>query len=54
MVKLIRTARIDRHDALYGASIAAQTFDAVGQAILNNSDFDEVIDVNIEKSVVGI
>ena len=44
---LKRISRIDRHGALYDASSSALTFDAVGQAIGNPSDFDEVSDVHI-------
>ena len=48
--KLMRISRIARHCALYGASIAAKTFDALYQVVLNPIDFDEVIDVHIENA----
>ena len=44
---LIRIGRIPTPDALYDASILAQTFAAEAQAILNPINFDEFIDVNI-------
>ena len=52
--KLMPSARIDRHYALYDASISARTIDAVDQAIGNPSDFGEVCYVRISKATDDI
>ena len=50
MGALIWIARINRHDALYDASFAAQTFDEAGQVRLSPIDFEEIADVDLAKS----
>ena len=46
--------RIARPDALYGASVSAQTVDGNGQLILNPADFEEIVGVNLAKSTDDI
>ena len=50
----MRIARIAMADALFGASVSARTFEAVGKVVLNPIDRGEVIDANIAKAVGGI
>ena len=45
----MRIARIARHGALYDASVSAQTSEEVGETIVNPTDFEEVVDVNVDK-----
>ena len=52
--KLMLVDRIPSPDALYGASILAQTFEPSPQVVLNPIDFADVTDVNIAKSVKNI
>ena len=46
----MRIARIGRPDALYDASIPAQTFEEQEHAILNQIEFDEIVGVNLSNA----
>ena len=50
----MRIARIARPEALYGASVLAQTFEAADEAILNPIDFDGIADLDLAKATGGI
>ena len=54
MGRLMRVARIARRDALYDATIAAQTCEAVGKVLLYPIDFEGVVDVDIATSIKNI
>ena len=42
----MRIARIARPDAMYDASVAAQTFETIGEAIIYPNGFAVIVDVN--------
>ena len=51
----MRISRIVSHDALYYASVSAQTFEAIGETIIISPiDFGEIVNVNLTKSTGDI
>ena len=51
---LILIDRIAGNDALYGASVAVQTFETIRDAIINPIDLADIADVNSTKETVNI
>ena len=47
----MRAARIARPVALRGASVSAQTSDAIGESVTNPIDFEEVPGANLRKVI---
>ena len=52
--ELMRIARIARTEALYDASVAARTFEAAEETILNPIDFEEIVDLDLAISAGDI
>ena len=48
---IIRISRIPIPDALYCASVAAQTFETVNETITNPIDCDDIVYVNVAKVI---
>ena len=46
----MRIARIPRPGALYYAAVAAQTFEAIEETVINPTDREEVVDVDVAKA----
>ena len=50
----MRISRIANPCALYGASVSAQTFDSMDDAIINPIDFDAIAESHLEKAMATI
>ena len=50
MAQLMRIGGIEMPDSLYDASISAQTFEGVGQVIINQIDFEEIVEVDMTRA----
>ena len=50
----MRIDRIARNDALYYSSVSAQTFETIGEEIINPRDSAEFVDADLAKSIQNI
>ena len=50
----MRTARISKTDAFYGASASAQNSEAIDEEVIDPIDLDEIADVNLTPAIDNI